>query len=198
MGDSMSQNEELTKGLELFTWVANELPIRFFGDAVLRTTCTPIAEDEFGGDEIKQIATELTDTLSKYREKTGLGRGLAANQIGYTRRIIAVLLDDEIEIMCNPRPVSSQGMGSYWESCISSGAMIIGEVHRPWMASFRYYALDGSKRLLNADVKETRVMLHEIDHLDGITCDEEYEPRTMKFVTGGKEEILGYSFVQLQ
>ena len=116
----MSQNEDLTRSLELFTWATRELPIRFFGDAVLRTVCTLVEEQEFGGDEVKQIADKLTDTLMKYREKTGLGRGLAANQIGYTRRIIAVLFGDEPEVMCNPTLVESEGFGSYWESCISS------------------------------------------------------------------------------
>jgi peptide deformylase len=193
----VTQNEELINSLELFTWTARELPIKFFGDAVLRTVSMPIEVEEFGSDQVKQIAVELTNTLKKYREKTGLGRGLAANQIGYARRIIAVLFDDEVEVMCNPGVVTSEGLGSYWESCISSGASLVGEVHRPWTATFRYDTVDGVEQQLEADEKQTRIMLHEIDHIDGITCDEKYEPKTMKVVTGGKEEIFGYAFKKL-
>lgn len=193
----MSQNEELANSLDLFAWTTRELPIRFFGDAVLRTVSTQIDADEFGSNHVKQIAEELTNTLKKYREKTGLGRGLAANQIGYARRIIAVLFDDEVEIMCNPSVVTSEGLGSYWESCISSGALLVGEVHRPWTATFRYDTVDGIEQQLEADEKQTRIMLHEIDHINGITCDEKYEPKTMKVVTGGKEEIFGYTFNKL-
>jgi len=159
---------------------------------------TPVEEHEFGGVEVTRIADELTATLIKYREKTGLGRGLAANQIGYTRRIIAVLFDDEPQVMCNPKVVSSEGLGSYWESCISSGALLVGEVHRPWTATFSYNAVDGSEQHIEADEKQTRVLLHEIDHLDGITCDEKYEAKTMKVVTGGKEEIFGYAFSKIE
>ena len=193
----MSHNEELTNSLELAVWTARELPIRFFGDIVLRTVSTPIEEQEFGGDEVVQIAHELTDTLIKYREKTGLGRGLAANQIGYTRRIIAVLFNDETQVMCNPKTVSSEGLGSYWESCISSGALLVGEVHRPWTATFSYKTVDGNEQQIEADEKQTRILLHEIDHLDGITCDEKYEPKTMKIITGGKDEIFGFTFRKL-
>src|SRR5690242_16882171 len=103
----MSQNEALINSLELAAWTARELPIRFFGDAVLRTVCAPVEEREFGGDEVRQVADELTSTLMKYREKTGLGRGLAANQIGYTMRVITVLINDAPQVMCNPRVVSS-------------------------------------------------------------------------------------------
>lgn len=193
----MSQNEDLVNSLELFKWAASELPIRFYGDEALGTVCTPIEVGQFGGDEAVQISDVLTDTLMKYRAKTGMGRGLAANQIGYTRRIIVVLLEDEPLVMCNPSLIVSEGLGSYMESCISSGALLIGEVHRPWTATFRYNTIDGSEQRLEADEKQTRVLLHEIDHLDGITCSEKYQPKTMKIVTGGKKEIFGYSFVKL-
>ena len=193
----MNQNEDLINSLELFKWAARELPIRFYGDVALGTVCAPILKGEFGGAVLLQMANELTDTLMKYRKKTGMGRGLAANQIGYTRRIIVVLFEDEPLVMCNPSLVESEGLGSYMESCLSSGALLIGEVHRPWTATFRYYTVDGSEQQLEADEKQTRIILHEIDHLDGITCSEKYQPKTMKIVTGGKKEVFGYSFVKL-
>lgn len=190
--------QDLQSSLELFSWTARELPIRFFGDEILQTVCQPIGKDEFGTKTIKKIADELTGTLTKYRKHTGMGRGLAANQIGYDNRIVAVWLDDKPEILCNPETISNEGLGSYWESCISSGALLVGEVHRPWTASFRYFDVNGKLHTLDADEKQTRVLLHEIDHLDGITCNEKYRPKSLRIVAGGKDEILSYSFKRLK
>lgn len=144
-----------------------------------------------------RIADEMVDTLIKYREHTGMGRGLAANQIGYEKRMAVLWVDDSPVVLCNPQVNSSEGRGSYWESCISGGTLLVGEVFRVWMASFRYYDIDGEMHELLADEKQTRVLLHEIDHLNGISCSEKYEPGTMKIVTGGKEEIFGFKFRRL-
>jgi peptide deformylase len=103
-----------------------------------------------------------------------------------------VWLNNKPEVLINPRMISSQGIGSYWESCISSGTLPIGEVHRPWKGIFEYQDKKGRSRRLEADEKQTRVLLHEIDHLNGIVCTERYEPRTTSFIYGGKEEILSY------
>lgn len=136
------QNTIVTDGLaetiELCAWTARELPIRFFGDVALRTVCAPVVQHEFESTSVQRIADDLIDVLTKYRHHSGLGRGLAANQIGYFKRIIAVWFDDEIKIMCNLTAVDKNGWGSYWESCISSGTMLIGEVHRAWTATFRH------------------------------------------------------------
>jgi len=191
------KNKGLSDALDLFSWTARELPIRFFGDKILYTACEPIEEHDFGTDILHKISEELVATLTKYREHTGLGRGLAANQLGYNKRMIVVWFNDTPQVLCNLELIKSDGLGSYWESCISSGALLVGEVQRPWTGTFKYNVVDGKEHYLEADEKQTRVLLHEIDHLNGITCNEKYEPKTMRIVTGGKEEILSFSFKQL-
>jgi peptide deformylase len=184
---------EIQDDLDFFAWTAENLPIRFFGDEVLHRPCEAIAEDEFGAPGLSKLAKDLTDSLAKYREKSGLGRGLAANQIGFSQRVMVVwLFDDKPVVMVNPKMISSEGTGSYWESCISSGAFLIGEVHRPWKGKFEYQDVKGQPHHLDADEKETRILLHEIDHLEGIICSEKYVPDTMRFVRGGREEIQSY------
>lgn len=187
----------LIDSLELFKWTAKKLPIRFFGDEVLRQTCEPVKGREIGSPEIKQLIKSLTDTLAQYRRHTGMGRGLAANQIGHAKRIIVVWLGDEPSVFINPKLASSEGMGSYRESCISSGTLLIGEVHRPWTGVFEYQDTNGQRHRLQADEKQTRILLHEIDHLDGITCNEKYQPGTLRFIHGGKTEIMGYELKEL-
>ena len=54
--------------------------------------------------------------------------------------------------------------------------------------TFQYKDLEGKEHTFKADPKQTRVLLHEIDHLNGITCVEEYEKGTERF-TKGIEDI---------
>ena len=182
-------NKGILESLEIFKWTATEIPeFRFLGDEVLKQKCIPFKEEEFGQEEIKEISKKLIDTLKKYRAKTGIGIGLAANQIGINRRIIAIWLEEEPEILVNPEISDSESKGSYWESCMSSGIMLIGKVIRPWQGKFRYRDLNGKEHIIEANPKQTRVLLHEIDHLNGITCVEKYEEGTERF-TKGIEDI---------
>lgn len=173
-------------------------PFRFFGDECLIKPCEYFQTEEFGGEEMNALAKRLVEILSEYRKKTGMGRGLAANQIGVNKRMIVVWLKEEPEIMVNPEIIELSGKGSYWESCISGGSFLIGEVIRPWIGKFHYYDLKGTAQLLDANEKETRVLLHEIDHLNGEICFDKYEPKTVRFITGGKDEVLGYELKKLE
>lgn len=194
----MPKTHGLAGALELAEWTATHLPIRFFGDPALRESCVTFGREEFGQPEMEELAHRLMDTLTQYREHTGMGRGLAANQIGSYRRMIVLWLGEEPIVMVNPRPLKLHGRGSGWESCLSSGTMLVGEVIRPWAGTFEYFSLDGSRHELIADSMKTRLSLHEIDHLDGDICIERYEPGTTRFITGGKAEILGYELKQLK
>ena len=173
-------------------WVAANTSIRLFGDAVLSAVCTDVAINEFENESTQSIQDELISTLTNYRKQTGLGRGLAANQIGYSKRIVVVIFDAQCEVLYNPKVVETKGSASYWECCLSSGLLLLGEVIRPASGIFEYQQADGTVATLEADPAQTRLLLHEIDHLNGVTCDQKYEPGTQRFVTGGKEEILSH------
>lgn len=196
---SPNSNQGILDSLELFRWIVTELPNkRFLGDKALRTKCTSFKEEEFGSKKMRRLAELLVSSLKKYRAKTGMGRGLSANEMGVAWRMIVVWLGDEPEVMVNPEIVKLEGKGSYWECCISSGTVLIGEVIRPWKGTFRYRDIEGRKNILEADEKQTRIFLHEIDHLNGITCIEKYKPGTIRFVRGGKEEIFSYKLKRLE
>lgn len=192
----MLKPPSITHALELAAWTAANLPIRFFGDPVLHKPCKAFETSEFGQPEMEQLAQNLTDTLTKYRTHTGMGRGLAANQIGSNRRMFVLWLNEPL-IMVNPKPLTLQGQGSGWESCLSSGTMLLGQVTRPWTGTFEYFSLDGTRHELLADPLQTRLMLHEGEHLDGGICVEKYEPGTTRIITGGKAEIMSHELKKL-
>lgn len=194
---SLQYNTEILDDLELFKWTAENLPIRFLGDEALKKVCEPLSPEEISSETTKDLADTMINVLRQFRDKTGMGRGLAANQIGATKRMIVVWLGDGPEVFINPELVKEEGQGSYWESCISAGSFLVGEVIRPWKGMFRYFDLQGKEHTINADEKQTRLFLHEIDHLDGKMCLHQYEPGTLQFVEKGKDQILGYQFKRL-
>lgn len=195
---TLRYDEKVLDALNKFEWMARELPLRFFGDDALSTVCKSVNEREFGTTALNAVVKALSETITKYRAQTGTGRGIAANQLGFTKRVIVVWLGDQPEAFINPKLISSVGLGSYWESCMSSGSLLIGEVHRPWTGVFEYQDVTGQTHQIDADEKQTRLFLHEMDHLDGRICSERYEPNTTRFVRGGKEEVLGYPFKRLK
>ncbi len=194
--EQLHSDKEILDDIDLVRWIAENLPIRFIGDEVLKQKCIEFSDDEFGSEEMTEISIALIDTLKKYKAKAGMGRGLAANQIGIPKRMIVVWLGEEPEVFVNPEIVSTEGEGSYWESCISAGTLLIGEVIRPWKGRFLYRDLSGEAHTIEADEKQTRLFLHEIGHLDGHNCLEAYTPGSAKFVRGGKEEIFSHSFIR--
>lgn len=180
------------------SWLGSNLPIRFFGDPVLRKVCKPVTKKEIENSSAKKWTDELTDFLKKYRAKTGAGRGLAANQIGISKRIILIWLDDGPKIYINPKVTSSEGAGIYPESCISSASLIIGEVKRAWLIEVEYLDLKGKQNSLKADPIHTRLLLHELDHLNGIVCADKYTPGTISLATGDVDEILKPKLVRFK
>ena len=113
--------------------------------------------------------------------ETAEAAGLAAPQIGYSKRIILVrdfkklpntdkLLITNI-IMINPRIISeSKELESDWESCLSIPNMY-GKVTRPYSIKLTYTDEKGLEKKIKAKDFFARVILHEVDHLNGILFD---------------------------
>lgn len=187
---SMPSHNGLIDALHTAEWIATKTPIRLFGDTALCSVAAEVAPDEFGSEEINSLQSLLSDTLTNYRKQTGLGRGLAANQVGHLKRLVAVAFDTECSVLYNPKVLTTKGSASYHECCLSSGMLLTGEVIRPATGTFEYQSADGTLQTLEANPAQTRLLLHEIDHLNGITCDQKYEAGTQRFVRDGKTEIL--------
>jgi len=158
---------------------------QFLGSKSLEEKCVPVERNEFGQPEIERMARKMIDVLKKCQKMNKIGRGLAANQIGLKKEmIVAWLGEGEPEVIINPKVLDLRGKGSSWECCLSS-ATLIGQVIRPWEGTFEYRDVDGGKHMLKkANPGQTRLMLHEIDHLKGKLCVEKYEPGTMRYSLG--------------
>ncbi|MFQ5510946.1 MAG: peptide deformylase [Candidatus Krumholzibacteriia bacterium] len=143
-----------------------ELDLRFYPDPVLRERSDAI---ESFDDELRELAEAMVATMR--REK---GIGLAAPQVGLTKRLIVALqmkepedVDAEPLVLVNPRVVSTGGeLWSYEEGCLSIPG-VSAAVLRPSQVGVEYQGLDGEIHKIVEESMLGRILLHEIDHLDG-------------------------------
>jgi peptide deformylase len=135
-------------------------PIRTFGDPVLRIETKPIEEIT---DAVHTLARDMIETMYD-----APGVGLAANQIGISKRIAVFDANDELgpRVMVNPEIVETAGELEMEEGCLS----VPGhwwEITRPAFARVRALDLDGNEVEYAGDGLMGRVLQHEVGHLDG-------------------------------
>jgi peptide deformylase len=120
-------------------------------------------------DEVINLIMEMFDTMHKAN-----GIGLAATQVGRMERVIVVdvseiedLKDVKPLTLINPEVVTSAGAWIVEEGCLSIPD-VRDEVERPETITVRYR--DTSFRLVELETGGLlgRVILHEIDHLNGV------------------------------
>lgn len=135
--------------------------LRYFGDSVLRAKCLDV-------ECFDQSLTEFVESMFKVMQKND-GVGLAAPQVGNNRRIVIVLLSGKSKPLVMINPVitdQSESRVVYEEGCLSFPGMY-EDIARSSEISVQYYDLKGQKFELNAEVMLARIILHEVDHLDG-------------------------------
>lgn len=147
--------------------------IILLGNPLLRQTAEPIADDEFGTPELKQMEQLLFEMLAAEN-----GLGLAAPQIGISKRALVFGMDKHpihthlpsipFTILFNPsyEPLSDDCVEDY-EGCLSVGTLR-GKVSRYKHILYRGYDTDGNLIEREAVDLHARVLQHEYDHLDGV------------------------------
>jgi peptide deformylase len=138
--------------------------IRLYGDPVLRKVSEPVTEID---DEIRDLFDRLVATV----EDAG-GLGLAAPQIGVSKRVIVVVdIDEEGQrsnfLLINPEIVSACGEEVVEEGCLSVPE-IYAKVRRPQSLVLKGLDHEGREVDIEASGMGARAFSHEIDHLDGI------------------------------
>ncbi len=128
-------------------------------------------------DDIKNMAKDLLDTVKVAKDPEGAG--LAAPQIGISKRIVVVrnffenpLHPEEIHsddtILINPKiTFFSSETEIDWEGCLSVPDKY-GLVERSKKIKVSYKDLEGNNQKIKAEGFFARTIQHEIDHLDGI------------------------------
>jgi len=135
------------------------LPIHLLGSPVLRERSREVAAVD---DETRRFIDDLFETM--YAAK---GVGLAANQVGDTRRVAVVDAQDRRLVLVNPVILQTEGREAAEEGCLSIPELY-GDVTRPSRVVVEALDQDGRRVQIDADGLTARAIQHEIDHLDGI------------------------------
>lgn len=124
--------------------------------------------------DFKAKVKYIKDSLLRYREITGYGRGITAIQIGIPEKFSVIYTPEQLILIINPKITKkSQKMLLYPEMCMSVNPVIAPTVRPSWI-EFDYYDENGKlQRWKTKDDTDqgkimNRVFQHEIDHMNGI------------------------------
>lgn len=139
------------------------LPIRKFGDDVLRAPARPVVEFD---EPLQRLIDDMVDTMY-----AAPGVGLAANQVGVSLRLMMIDLSvgkkpGELHICINPEIVERSGEYLDEEGCLSIPDLS-ELVARPDRCTIRFIDRNRDERTLSGEGLMARAMCHEIDHLNG-------------------------------
>ena len=129
------------------------------GDDNLRKICRPVEKFD---QRLWQLLDDLKDTLDSVT-----GYGLASPQVNVLRRAVVIDYEGMFFELVNPVLLSSEGECLDNEGCLSVDECR-GIVKRPEKIEVEYYDRFGKKQNLKAEGYFARVVLHEMDHLDGV------------------------------
>ncbi len=147
-----------------------DLNIRIYGDEVLNKKA----------EEVGEVTAEIKELIEAMYEKCpeANGIGLAAPQIGVSKRFFVVVMPESSEnaevmthrlkqVFINPVIRNTEGSCRIEEGCLSVPG-IWEIIERPEKIEVEYTDIDGNRKIGVYDGFLARVIQHEYDHLEGI------------------------------
>ena len=114
------------------------------------------------GQNIAKLLDNMKDTM--YANK---GVGLAAPQIGISKRVIVVDVGEGPIELINPEIIDVDGTQTDSEGCLSI-PNVMGDVTRAFRVEVKGLDRGGNEIKVTGEGFLARALQHEIDHLDGI------------------------------
>ncbi len=138
-------------------------PIVKYGDPVLETPAQTITEFN---DELRTLADDMFESMYQAH-----GVGLAAPQIGISRRIVVIDISFKEDpnaklVLINPEIIGQEGKQTSGEGCLSLPDFR-ENVSRANVVTVRAQDLDGQWFEKTGEGLLARAFLHETDHLNG-------------------------------
>jgi peptide deformylase len=134
--------------------------IRQYGDSVLRMRAREV--DSFDAD-LERLAERMTELMHEAN-----GVGLAATQVGVLRRLFVFSDEGEDRVLVNPTITkSSRDKELDDEGCLSLRDVLV-PVERSSSVTIEGLDTKGEPVKLELELPTSRVVQHEVDHLDGV------------------------------
>ena len=133
--------------------------IRQYGDTVLRMQAREV---ESFDDDLRRLVERMTALM---HEASGVG--LAATQVGVLRRLFVFSDEGEDRVLVNPvLTKSSKETEVDDEGCLSLRDVLV-PVERARAVTIEGFDAEGRPLRLELEPPSSRVVQHELDHLDG-------------------------------
>jgi peptide deformylase len=135
------------------------LPIRMFGDPVLREPGRPVEQFDVA---LARLADAMIETMHD-----APGVGLAAPQVGRSIRLVVFDVGDGPQTLANPQLTGLEGEQVGEEGCLSLPGLY-APVRRALRVRCDGVDLDGKPVVIEAEELLARVLQHEVDHINGV------------------------------
>lgn len=157
------------------------LHLVYYPSPFLRKTSAPVLHYDF--KNFKTLIEDMAETMAHHN-----GIGLAAPQIGKNIRLVMIKTQEGILTLINPEIIkSSRKKETSEEGCLSIPGTF-GLVERSMTIKISALLSNGKKIIFHGDGLFSRVIQHEIDHINGIL----FIDRTSR-ITRGKELLEEYA-----
>lgn len=159
--------------------------IRQYGDTVLRMKAREV---ETFDEDLDRLVERMTALMHEAN-----GVGLAANQVGVLRRLFVFADGEEDRVIVNPvLTKSSKDTEVDDEGCLSLRGVLV-PVERPTSVTLEGVDTKGEPVRLELEPPASRVVQHELDHLDGVLILERTTPEARReaMATLRPQPILG-------
>jgi len=131
--------------------------------AALRRKCQAVKDFK----DLDQVAGIMFDALRSYAGPAGKAVAIAANQLGYRRRMFVMSMHP-MPPVCIVNPVITKQRGHQLgpEGCLSLPGKVV-YVERPQSITIKALNQYGRSVKYRLNGSQARMACHEIDHLDG-------------------------------
>ena len=139
--------------------------ILLLGNPRLYETSEPVLYTDLGS--LRQVTSDLHDTLMEFRSRYGVGRAIAAPQIGVRKRMVYMHIG-EPTVFFNPTlDERSEEMFELWDDCMCFPEFLV-RVRRHVRCRIRFRNEQWEECELRLEGALSELLQHECDHLDGI------------------------------
>ena len=158
----------------------NKPAIKTYGNKILRVKASKVQAVSPG---IKKLVKDMVGLMYQ-----GKGVGLAAPQVGVSKRIIIFDIGEGLKCLINPEVVWKQHKELMAEGCLSFPGISL-DIKR-WK-EILVTAMDVSGKTIEVKAEDmvARVIQHEIDHLDGVLIIDRVSAKELKPIKTELEKL---------
>ncbi len=139
--------------------------VLLLGHPKLYEVCAPVRRDEV--ESLGPAIQDLHDTLFDFRAKYGVGRAIAAPQIGVMKRLVYMYIGSPTVFFNPVLDQLSEETFAMWDDCMCFPDLVVKvNRHKRCRITFLDRAWQEQTMLLEDDLSE--LLQHECDHLDGV------------------------------